>query len=148
MPPGLKQVFFPHKPSANQANSTDALHQAASTQCDPEGGPRRGEEVVRELLNVSGHEFHEQSASNRLVGHIAALPRTDVTPPQLLLQVLGWALPPLSEIIVSQIPEHVPRTKFPLPPMGQETFDLREYLTSSNDGNLAAGIKYKHAGVT
>ena len=78
---------------------------------------------------------------------LAALPRTDVTPSQLLPQVLGWALPPLSEIIVSQIPEHVPRTKFPLPPMGQETFDLREYLTSSNDGNPAAGIKSKH-GVT
>jgi hypothetical protein len=30
----------------------------------------------------------------------------------------------------------------------QETFDLREYLTSSNDANDAAGIKHKHVGVT
>ena len=30
----------------------------------------------------------------------------------------------------------------------QETFDLREYLTSSNDANAAAGIKHKHVGVT
>jgi len=30
----------------------------------------------------------------------------------------------------------------------QETFDLREYLTSSNDANSAAGIKHKHIGVT
>ena len=30
----------------------------------------------------------------------------------------------------------------------QETFDLREYLTSSNDANSAAGIKHKHVGVT
>lgn len=27
-------------------------------------------------------------------------------------------------------------------------FDLREYLTSSNDANQAAGIKHKHVGVT
>ena len=34
---------------------------------------------------------------------------------------------------------------------GDETdrpFDLREYLTSSNDANQAAGIKHKHVGVT
>ena len=30
----------------------------------------------------------------------------------------------------------------------QETFDLREYLTSSNDANSAAGINHKHVGVT
>ena len=30
----------------------------------------------------------------------------------------------------------------------QETFDLREYLTSSNDAKSAAGIKHKHVGVT
>ena len=30
----------------------------------------------------------------------------------------------------------------------QGTFDLREYLTSSNDANSAAGIKHKHVGVT
>lgn len=30
----------------------------------------------------------------------------------------------------------------------RETFDLREYLTSSNDANSAAGIKHKHVGVT
>jgi len=30
----------------------------------------------------------------------------------------------------------------------QESFDLREYLTSSNDANSAAGIKHKHVGVT
>ena len=30
----------------------------------------------------------------------------------------------------------------------QETFDLREYLTSSNDARAAAGIKHKHVGVT
>ena len=30
----------------------------------------------------------------------------------------------------------------------QEAFDLREYLTSSNDANSAAGIKHKHVGVT
>ena len=30
----------------------------------------------------------------------------------------------------------------------QEIFDLREYLTSSNDANSAAGIKHKHVGVT
>lgn len=30
----------------------------------------------------------------------------------------------------------------------QETFDLREYLTSSNDANSAAGIKHKRVGVT
>ncbi|KAH7930451.1 hypothetical protein BV22DRAFT_1028421 [Leucogyrophana mollusca] len=29
-----------------------------------------------------------------------------------------------------------------------EPFDLREYLTSSNDANQAAGIKHKHVGVT
>lgn len=29
-----------------------------------------------------------------------------------------------------------------------ETFDLREYLTSSNDANQRAGIKHKHVGVT
>jgi len=29
-----------------------------------------------------------------------------------------------------------------------ERFDLREYLTSSNDANQAAGIKHKHVGVT
>ena len=28
------------------------------------------------------------------------------------------------------------------------TFDLREYLTSSNDANSAAGIRHKHVGVT
>jgi ATP-binding cassette, subfamily G (WHITE), member 2, SNQ2 len=31
---------------------------------------------------------------------------------------------------------------------GDEQFDLREYLTSVNDANLAAGIKHKHVGVT
>jgi hypothetical protein len=30
----------------------------------------------------------------------------------------------------------------------EEPFDLREYLTSSNDANEAAGIKHKHVGVT
>jgi ATP-binding cassette subfamily G (WHITE) protein 2 (SNQ2) len=30
----------------------------------------------------------------------------------------------------------------------EERFDLREYLTSSNDANQAAGIKHKHVGVT
>ena len=30
----------------------------------------------------------------------------------------------------------------------QETFNLREYLTSSNDESSAAGIKHKHVGVT
>lgn len=30
----------------------------------------------------------------------------------------------------------------------EETFDLREYLTSSNDANQSAGIKHKHVGVT
>ena len=30
----------------------------------------------------------------------------------------------------------------------EEQFDLREYLTSSNDANQAAGIKHKHVGVT
>ena len=30
----------------------------------------------------------------------------------------------------------------------QETFDLRGYLTSSNDATSAAGIKHKHVGVT
>ncbi|ETW86763.1 ABC transporter [Heterobasidion irregulare TC 32-1] len=30
----------------------------------------------------------------------------------------------------------------------EEPFDLREYLTSSNDANQAAGIKHKHVGVT
>lgn len=29
-----------------------------------------------------------------------------------------------------------------------EHFDLREYLTSSNDASQAAGIKHKHVGVT
>lgn len=29
-----------------------------------------------------------------------------------------------------------------------EPFDLREYLSSSNDANEAAGIKHKHVGVT
>jgi ATP-binding cassette, subfamily G (WHITE), member 2, SNQ2 len=29
-----------------------------------------------------------------------------------------------------------------------ETFDLRDYLTSSNDANAQAGIKHKHVGVT
>ena len=30
----------------------------------------------------------------------------------------------------------------------EERFDLREYLTSSNDASQAAGIKHKHVGVT
>lgn len=30
----------------------------------------------------------------------------------------------------------------------QGDFDLREYLTSSNDANAAAGIRHKHVGVT
>jgi len=30
----------------------------------------------------------------------------------------------------------------------EEHFDLREYLTSSNDASQAAGIKHKHVGVT
>lgn len=30
----------------------------------------------------------------------------------------------------------------------QETFDLREYLTSSSDAKSAAGIRHKHVGVT
>lgn len=30
----------------------------------------------------------------------------------------------------------------------EELFDLREYLTSSNDASQAAGIKHKHVGVT
>lgn len=30
----------------------------------------------------------------------------------------------------------------------EETFDLREYLSSSNDATQAAGIKHKHVGVT
>jgi len=30
----------------------------------------------------------------------------------------------------------------------QESFDLRQYLTSSNDANSAAGIRHKHVGVT
>lgn len=30
----------------------------------------------------------------------------------------------------------------------EEAFDLREYLTSSNDASQAAGIKHKHVGVT
>jgi ATP-binding cassette subfamily G (WHITE) protein 2 (SNQ2) len=30
----------------------------------------------------------------------------------------------------------------------EEPFDLREYLTSSNDANQRAGIKHKHVGVT
>jgi len=30
----------------------------------------------------------------------------------------------------------------------EETFDLREYLTSSNDASSSAGIKHKHVGVT
>lgn len=29
-----------------------------------------------------------------------------------------------------------------------ETFDLREYLQSSNDANQSAGFKHKHVGVT
>lgn len=31
---------------------------------------------------------------------------------------------------------------------GEAPFDLREYLTSSNDANQGAGIKHKHVGVT
>jgi len=30
----------------------------------------------------------------------------------------------------------------------EEPFDLREYLSSSNDANQSAGIKHKHVGVT
>lgn len=30
----------------------------------------------------------------------------------------------------------------------EQTFDLREYLTSSNEANERAGIKHKHVGVT
>ncbi|KAI0064587.1 hypothetical protein BV25DRAFT_1869256 [Artomyces pyxidatus] len=33
-------------------------------------------------------------------------------------------------------------------PEDEEAFDLREYLTSSNEANQAAGIKHKHVGVT
>jgi hypothetical protein len=32
--------------------------------------------------------------------------------------------------------------------VAEGVFDLREYLTSSNDANDAAGIKHKHVGVT
>lgn len=31
---------------------------------------------------------------------------------------------------------------------GEERFDLREYLQSSNDAHQSAGIKHKHVGVT
>ena len=31
---------------------------------------------------------------------------------------------------------------------GEEPFDLKEYLSSSNDKNTQAGIKHKHVGVT
>lgn len=34
------------------------------------------------------------------------------------------------------------------PEKAEEPFDLREYLTSSNDANQSAGIKHKHVGVT
>lgn len=33
-------------------------------------------------------------------------------------------------------------------PSDEEPFDLREYLSSSNDANEKAGIKHKHVGVT
>lgn len=33
-------------------------------------------------------------------------------------------------------------------PGGEPAFDLKEYLTSTNDANLEAGIKHKHVGVT
>lgn len=34
------------------------------------------------------------------------------------------------------------------PEKGEEPFDLRDYLTSSNDASQSAGIKHKHVGVT
>ena len=33
-------------------------------------------------------------------------------------------------------------------PTDEEVFDLREYLTTTNDANANAGIKHKHVGVT
>jgi len=44
--------------------------------------------------------------------------------------------------------EHLPHDLEKAPADGEERFDLREYLTSSNDATQAAGIKHKHVGVT
>lgn len=47
-------------------------------------------------------------------------------------------------------PDHLHKDpeKAPEEDEAEERFDLREYLTSSNDANQAAGIKHKHVGVT
>lgn len=48
-------------------------------------------------------------------------------------------------------PEHLPKDLEKAPSNdveAEELFDLREYLTSSNDASQAAGIKHKHVGVT
>ena len=47
--------------------------------------------------------------------------------------------------IVSNSPSHLDIEKGP---NVEKPFDLREYLSSSNDANEAAGIKHKHVGVT
>jgi hypothetical protein len=54
--------------------------------------------------------------------------------------------------------QHVSRTSFRKdhqkdlekaePPSSEQPFDLREYLSTSNDANQQAGIKHKHVGVT
>ena len=47
-------------------------------------------------------------------------------------------------------PEYLPHDleKAPGDVEAEERFDLREYLSSSNDASQAAGIKHKHVGVT
>ena len=49
-------------------------------------------------------------------------------------------------------PQHLPKDLEKAPSdedaEDEERFDLREYLTSSNDASQAAGIKHKHVGVT
>ena len=47
--------------------------------------------------------------------------------------------------------EHLPKDdleKAPASAEVEERFDLRDYLTSSNDATQAAGIKHKHVGIT
>lgn len=47
-------------------------------------------------------------------------------------------------------PKRLPKDLEKAPSEGEEEepFDLREYLSSSNDASQAAGIKHKHVGVT
>lgn len=59
--------------------------------------------------------------------------------------------PPFDDHAHSPEPEHLPKDLEKASDdlvEAEERFDLREYLSSSNDAGQAAGIKHKHVGVT